>query len=374
SRAVLETAKALDFRPDIIHAQDWQTGLIPAYLKTVYRIDAFFIPTATVFTIHNIAYQGLFPKNTLFHAGFSWADFTPDGLEFYDQMNFLKAGLAYATILNTVSPAYAQEVQTTNAYGRGMEGLLQKRTKDFFGILNGIDLKEWNPAKDPLIPHPFTAKRLEPRALDKAELQRISRLTEDPRAPILGMVSRLDPQKGFDILLDIVEEFLRDGVQISVLGQGERSYLATLRLLARKYPHQASVSSNFNEPLAHKIYAGCDIFLMPSRFEPCGLGQMIALRYGAVPVVTPTGGLKDTVTPFDPQARKGLGFVSTEIGTPAYRQALLNAVRLYRWAPDVWKKLMGRGMACSFGWEQSVEKYLEIYRLALSRKQHSSPD
>lgn len=367
SRAVLETAKAVDFRPDVIHAHDWQTGLIPAYLNTLYRSDAFFLPTASLFTIHNIAYQGIFPKNTLFMAGFSWADFTPDRLEFYDQVNFLKAGLVYADVVNTVSPAYAQEVLGPE-FGRGMEGVLKARTKTFFGVLNGLDLQEWNPGMDAHLARRFTVKQIERRAVNKARLQEACGLDPDPKAPLLGMVSRLDPQKGVDLVLGAAPGFLADGCQLTVLGQGDKEYEATLTSLAKRHPGRVAYSAEFDEPLAHRIYGGADIFLMPSRFEPCGLGQMIALRYGAVPVVTPVGGLKDTVFPFDPENQQGVGFVARDLSPAAYREALAEALQAYRKQPESWKEMIRRGMACSFGWAKSVEKYLELYRLAGARK------
>jgi starch synthase len=368
SRGVLETAKALDFRPDVIHCHDWQTGLVPAYLQTVYRIDSFFIPTATVFTIHNIAYQGLFPKNTLFLAGFSWADFTPTRLEFYGQVNFLKAGLVFAHILNTVSPTYSREVQSGPVHGCGMEGILKARAGDFFGVLNGIDMREWDPAKDGHIVQKYSAKTPARRAPCKADLQSFCGLEADPRAPLIGIVSRLDALKGHDMTLGTIEEFLEDGCQLSVLGQGDKSLEESFRNLAGRFPGRAAYCSDFNETLAHKIYAGSDIFLMPSRFEPCGLSQLIAMRYGSVPVVTPTGGLLDTVSPFDESHKDGVGFVAAGLDTVSVRSALRQAVSLYRGEPAVWRALMARAMSSSFGWSESVEKYLELFRLALSRK------
>jgi starch synthase len=367
SRAVLEAAKAVDFRPDIVHVHDWQTGLIPAYLETLYLLDAFYLPTASVFTIHNIAYQGLFPKNTLFEAGFSWSDFTQDRLEFYDQVNFLKAGLVFAHQVNTVSPTYAREVISDPKFGRGMEGVLLNRGADFTGILNGLD-PSWNPEKDPFLHKPFSAKALDDRAACKADLQKAVGLKENAKMPLLGMVSRLDPQKGVDLaLLVLGDELMRKGIQVVFLGQGEPSYEAALRDLAAKFPGQAATVSEFSEPIAHKIYGGADIFLMPSRFEPCGLGQMIALRYGCVPVVTPTGGLADTVESFDP-AGKGVGFVSREAGTRSYADALAQALTLYRTDPASWQALQRRGMTADYGWGKSVDRYVDLYERALERK------
>jgi starch synthase len=345
SRAVFETAKAVDFRPDVIHCHDWQTGLIPAYLETLYSTDAFFIPTSTVFTIHNIAYQGVFSKDALFTAGFSWADFTPDKLEFFDQINFLKAGLIYASVLNTVSPTYSREIQTGPQFGRGMEGILKVRSRDLFGVLNGIDLKLWDPAKDKFLPKKFSAARLDPRADCKKALQRACGLKESRDTPVIGVVSRLDPQKGLDLVLAVVEKFLTDGAQLVVLGQGDKDLQASFSALMKSYPGQAYYCPEFNEPLAHQIYGGSDIFLMPSRFEPCGLSQMIAMHYGAVPVVTPTGGLMDTVPSYSQAPKKGLGFVATDVSAPALSAALEEALSLYRHQPVAWKALMKRGMS-----------------------------
>lgn len=367
-RAVLALAKALDFSPDVIHAHDWQAGLIPAYLKTLYWEDPFFSRTATVFSIHNIAYQGLFPKSTLAVAGWGWDQFTPDRLEYFDQVNFLKAGLVYADMISTVSPTYVREVQSGNEFGRGMEGVLRARAKDFVGILNGIDTALWNPAKDSLIARPFDARRWSARALCKADLQRAAGLDPSPTAPLLGMVSRLDPQKGFDLLLELMEGFLNQGVQAVFLGQGNAVYEAALKTLARKFRGRTAVFTNFNEALAHKIYAGSDIFLMPSRFEPCGLGQMISLRYGAVPVVTPTGGLKDTVVPLSEDGSTGVGFVSAAVSAGPFREALERAVRLYRSDPSLWKKIVRRGMALRFDWKTAVPQYVALYRRAVSRR------
>jgi starch synthase len=371
SRAVLETAKAVDFRPDVVHCHDWQTGLVPALLQTVYRYDGFFLPTASLFTVHNIAYQGQFPKNTIFLAGFSWADFTPDRLEYYDQVNFLKAGLVYAEQLSTVSPAYAQETLLSPEFGRGMEGILRLRAADYHGVLNGLDEKEWDPARDRHLVRRFTAARPEARAECKADLQRAARLEPDPAAPLFGLVSRLDPQKGIDMVLDCIEAFLTDGAQFVALGQGGKEYQAGLEKLADSYPGRVRYSSDFDETLAHKIYGGCDLFLMPSRFEPCGLAQMIALRYGAVPVVTPTGGLLDTVPPVDTSLAKGLGFVATSPEPGPLHDAMARAVELYRDRPDAWRALVKRGMSSRFGWSRSVDKYVEIYRAAAARKADS---
>ncbi len=367
SRAALEVARSAGFPPDVVHAHDWQAGLIPAYLKTVYRDDPFFARTSSVFSVHNIAYQGVFPRSTLRAAGFDEELFTPENLEYFGQVNFLKAGLVFADLISTVSPTYAEEVQSGEEYGRGMEGVLRSRAGDFVGVLNGIDTRLWNPSRDPLIAQRFSARSPAGRAACKRDLQRSVGLRPEPAAPLFGMVSRLDSQKGFDILLDILDDFIEDGAQAVFLGQGSPVYLAALRTLARKHPGRVAASSNFNEPLAHKIYAGADLFLMPSRFEPCGLGQMIALRYGAVPVVTPTGGLKDTVPPVSADGKAGAGFVAERTGTEAYRAALAAAVRRYRTEPRMWRSVVKRGMALVYDWKASAPKYVELYRRAIAR-------
>ncbi|MBL8023347.1 MAG: glycogen synthase GlgA [Elusimicrobia bacterium] len=373
SRATLEIAKTVGFRPDIIHAHDWQTGLVPALLKTVYRDDPFFLPTASVFSIHNIAYQGIYPKQTLLKAGLGWPEFTPDKIEFYDQVNFLKAGIAYAHLVSTVSPSYAAETQR-GEFGVGLDGFLRTRSSEYFGVLNGLDTRYWNPRQDPFLLRRYSPKTLSGRVACREDLQRGSGLDVDPKAPLFGMVSRLDPQKGIDILLAILEDFLSDGCQAVFLGQGNPGYQASLLTLQRKYPGRVSVSTDFNEPLAHKIYGGADIFLMPSRFEPCGLGQMIALRYGAVPVVNPTGGLLDTVAPVSEDGAKGVGFVADRVETGSYRSALQTAVRFLRTNPQGWRALVRRGMELSFDWKESVRHYVDLYRLAQSKKRASQAE
>lgn len=366
SRAVLEAAKAVDFKPDIIHCHDWQTGLIPAYLATLYRIDAFFRSTATVFTIHNIAYQGAFPKSTLFRAGFPWYEFTPDKLEFYGQISFLKAGMVYATVINTVSPTYVRETMSGPEFGRGMEGVLIARKDSFFGITNGLDVAAWDPAKDEHLAAPFTKKSLEKKRLCKKDLQTRLGLKADDLAPLIGMVSRLDDQKGFDMVAKILPQIIDAGAQLVILGVGSPHYHDMLNKWCQRYPQQVAVSLSFDDPLAHRIYGGCDIFLMPSRFEPCGLGQMIAMRYGAIPVVTPTGGLSDTVEPYISATNSGAGFVARSISAEVVWESLSSAMVAYR-RPKDWVTLQNNAMSKNFSWNTSVKKYVELYKQALER-------
>jgi starch synthase len=362
SRAVLETCKAIQFRPDIIHCHDWQTGLIPMMLKVLFQQDSFFQNTRTVFTIHNIAYQGIFPKSKLPVTGFSWNEFTIDKFEFYDQICYLKAGLVFSDLLNTVSPTYAQEIQSSYSFGWGMEGLLRSRAKDLAGIVNGIDQDDWNPAKDPFLAHAYDPEHLEGRQACKAALQDRLKFSVSPDVPLLGIVARLDKQKGLDLLTQIIPDLLnQQNAQIVVLGQGDEAIMQELKAHERSYPGHVRVISDFNEPLAHNIYGGSDIFLMPSRFEPCGLGQMIAMRYGSIPVVANTGGLHDTVTAATRE--EGNGFLFQPGWAPGFLQSILSAIQFYR-DSSAWKELMRRAMKTDFSWARSVPTYHAFYRRA----------
>lgn len=372
SRAVLELCKWIDFQPDILHCHDWQTGLIPAYLKTVYQIDAFFHKTAALFTIHNIAYQGNFPKHSLFLAGFSWHDFTPAKLEYYDQLSFLKAGLIYADKITTVSPTYAKEIQSSPKFGCGMEGILKTRDQDFVGILNGLDEEEWNPAKDREIAVNFSAKSKDywsAKQKCKLDLQRALHFEPVPAVPLVGMVTRLDRQKGINLLPKIVPELIARGrkFQWVVLGLGDRALQELLENLAKQAPNFFVFHNEFNNSLAHKIYAGSDIFFMPSEFEPCGIAQMIALRYGTVPVVSAVGGLKDTVLPFSSQTGKGTGFVCAEFSEPAFLETLETAFSLYR-QQESWQKLVSNALSQNFSWKRPAEEYLKLYQSLITLK------
>lgn len=358
-RAALEACKAVQFRPDIMHVHDWQTGLIPAMLRFHYAQDAFFQHTRTVMTIHNIAYQGIFPKTVVSLAGFPKESFVPEGLEYYDQINYLKAGLVYADALTTVSPSYAQQIRTAHEFGRGLEGVLQHRQRDLEGILNGLDTEEWNPAKDPFLPRSFDVDSLAARSENKAALQRALRLPVDPSIPLLGLIARLDAQKGIDLLADIVPPLAQQNRQVVVLGQGDPLLQARLERLEGEFPNHFRLRSDFNEPLAHQIYGGVDIFLMPSRFEPCGLGQMIAMRYGAVPVVASTGGLRDTVTPVS--ADGGTGFLFAPGSAAAFLNATEDACYLLG-TPERWTALQTRVMTKDLSWDASAKLYIQCYR------------
>lgn len=365
-RAALEACKVMQFRPDIIHCHDWQTGLVPMYLKVLLKSDSFFQRTRTVFTIHNIAYQGLFPKAQLESTGFSWDEFTMDKFEFYDQISFLKAGLVYADALSTVSPTYAKEIQSGYEFGWGMEGLLRSRAKDLFGILNGIDQEDWNPEKDPFLARPFAKDHLDARQECKHALQQHLQLDTAPHVPLLGVVARIDKQKGLDLLTRVMPDLMnQQNVQIIILGQGDPVILHDLLAYQKTYPGHMRVVTNFNEPLAHHIYGGSDIFLMPSRFEPCGLSQMISMRYGTIPVVANTGGLHDTVTPLE--SSSGNGFLFQPGSAPGFLEAILKAITLYR-DTTAWSALQRRVMAIDHSWTRSVDDYHALYRHTLGLK------
>jgi starch synthase len=346
-------ASPLAWRPDLVHCNDWPTGLAPAWLAHAAGAAA-----ATLMTVHNLAYQGIFPADRVEALGLPPAGFAIDGFEYYGQLSFLKAGLQYATRLSTVSPTYALEIQRP-ALGFGLEALLARRGADLTGILNGIDTSTWNPATDPHLAARYDAGRLEAKRLNKAALQRDLGLAEDAAAPLLGMVGRLVEQKGVDLALAVAPELARAGAQFAFLGSGARELEDALRELARRHPGSVAARVGFSEPLAHRIEAGADIFLMPSRFEPCGLNQLYSMRYGTPPVVHRTGGLADSVD-------EATGFPFDEANPRALRAAIERAIAAYR-EPARWSALQRAGMARDAGWAPSARAYLALYRRALGR-------
>jgi starch synthase len=364
SRAALEAIRALEIRPDVFHIHDWQTSLLPVYLKTFYKDDAFVGRGAVVMTIHNLAYQGTFDKEVLPRLGLPWDLFQIEGLEFHGKLNLLKGGLLYSDLLTTVSPTYAKEIQTSEL-GAGLYGLLRSRSSDLTGILNGIDPSLWNPASGEMLFETYSAEDISGKAVNKRRLQETLGLEPSRSAPLFGCVARLDPQKGFDLVLEIAPRMLEEGAQLAILGSGWEEYVSRFRELEKKYPKQLSMNEGFQAALAPRIYAGSDFFLMPSRFEPCGLGQMIALRYGTIPVVRWTGGLADTIIDLDDDAEEGNGF-----SFKSYKASeLLETVRRARthFEKSTWKKLVERAMRSDFSWAQSVVRYLEVYERAISR-------
>jgi len=365
SRAVLELCRALDYRPDIIHCNDWQTGLIPLYLKTLYRGSEALSKTKTVFTVHNLGYQGIFWHWDMRLTGIGWDLFTPEGIEFWGKVNFLKAGLVFSDIITTVSKTYSREIQTPE-FGHGLEGVLVNRARDLTGIVNGIDSRNWDPARDHDIPKTYSAARLAGKALCKKALQALIRMPGTD-GPLIGMVTRLADQKGLDILTEALPEIMSLGVQLVILGTGDEKYHRILSNAAGRYSKKMRVLLRYDDSLAKNLYAGCDMFLMPSRYEPCGLGQMMALRYGTVPVVRRTGGLSDTVADYNPKTGRGTGFLFDEYSAPALIACLRRALEVYR-DGNKWKRLMRNGMNQDFSWERSAEEYVKVYKKAMRKK------
>ncbi len=367
SRAALLFARAAGMGFDVIHCHDWQTGLIPAYLSTLYRTDPFFSSTATLFTIHNIGYQGLFPREKLAVCGLPPETYHPEGVEYWGGISLLKAGIVYSDAVTTVSPTYSREIQTSE-FGLGMEGILRNKSAALHGILNGADYSVWDPATDPHIASNYDSRRLSGKAANKAAL--LEEIGLDPallKRPVLGITSRLSHQKGCDLLIPVLDELVRMKVGLVILGEGEERYEKPLLEAAERHPGKVSVTVGFDEALAHRIMAGADIFLVPSLYEPCGLTQMYALKYGTVPVVRATGGLEDTIEDFDPRNKTGNGFKFGPYDANAFLLSIQRAVDL--WADEEnWERLMRKGMAADFSWTRSGERYLELYQSLLAAK------
>jgi starch synthase len=358
ARAALGVARWL-FKADILHCHDWQAGLVPAYLRSTFAGDPTFLGVKTLFTIHNLGYQGLFPTTALAAAALDPALFRPDGLEFYGRVSYIKGGIEFADFLNTVSPTYAQEIQTPE-YGFGLDGALRARAGVLTGILNGVDYREWSPDVDPLIPARFSADDFAGKRVCKAQLVREFGFTEDViDQPLIGIVSRFTRQKGTDILAEVADDIVAEGAYLVALGTGEPEYEEFFRRMAADHPGRVAVQVGFDNGLAHRIEAGADMFLMPSRYEPCGLNQMYSLRYGTVPIVRATGGLNDTI-------EEGTGFKFAEYTG----QALLGAVRDALTAfsdPELWGAIVRRGMRQDFSWKTSAGAYSGLYRRLLAR-------
>lgn len=362
SRAVLEAAKRLELEPDLFHLNDWQTALIAVYLKTIYADDPI-AKAASLLTIHNLGYQGLFESADFNMTGLHWELFNWRQLEFHDKVNFLKGGIVFADLISTVSKRYAQEIQTRE-HGMGLESVLVERSADLFGILNGVDYSNWNPATDKLIGANYSPEDLSGKAACKAELQKINHLPQRPDVPLIGVVSRLADQKGFDILAEGIEEIMKLDVQLVVLGTGQQKYHELFKEIGDRYPDKTGINIRYDNKLAHMIEAGSDMFLMPSRYEPCGLNQMYSLKYGTVPVVRATGGLADTITDCSEAALAdgtANGFSFTEYTPTELVKTVTRAVETYHQKPDVWKKLTSTGMAQDHSWDRSAREYVELY-------------
>jgi starch synthase len=379
SRAVAAAVEALDLRPDVLHCHDWQTGLIPALVRHGPG-DGYLAPAATVFTVHNLEFQGLFWHFDMEMTSLPWSTFTPEGLEFYDKISLIKAGLVYSDVVNTVSRKYSQEIQTKEL-GCGLDGVLRARTKDVFGILNGVDYRVWDPSSDGNLVAKYGPGNMADKKRCRADLLKSYGLHVPDDAPVLGMVTRLTRPKGLDLVIEAFERILRLNTGFVLLGNGMEEYHHKLEALARKHPERVGVHLGFKDKLAHKIEAGADIYLMPSLVEPCGLNQMYSLRYGTPPIVRGTGGLDDTITSFDPATGKGTGFKFRARKTKALldgeeeairqeAQVLLaevkKAVRLFA-DRKAWSRLVANGMACDFSWDVSAQKYVDLYEKAIAR-------
>ena len=365
SKGALETLKRMDFRPDVIHCHDWQSAMALAYLKFLYGTTPFFRGLGSLFTIHNLAYQGIFEKEILGRLGLPDTLFNPENLEYYGKVNFLKAGILYSTAVNTVSPRYSQEIQTAE-FGHGLDGLLRKRKDVLFGILNGVDYADWNPTTDRFIVKNYDALSLEGKKECRKDLLQAFSFKPLWGIPVVGMVSRLAGQKGFDLLSKALEDIFHLGLYLLILGTGEEVYQDALRTAKKKFSRNLGLSIAFDEPLSHKIMAGSDILLIPSRYEPCGLTQMYSLRYGTIPVVRATGGLDDTIQEFEPSKGSGNGFKFQKYSAAPLVASLQKAVEFYG-QEDLWQTLVNNAMACDFSWDKAAKEYLLLYeKLSLS--------
>ena len=367
-RAVLEATKLLEWKPDVIHCHDWHTAIVANWLHTVYKDDPAFADTATVYTIHNLAYQGIFGHRVLEIAGLGEWGFLyhPEMADLNEVVDLMGRGIYWADLVSTVSETYAKEILTPE-YGERLDPLLRDRRDRLFGILNGVDYETANPATDPHLAANYDASTIDLRRQNKQALQREAGLPEDPEVPLIGMVSRLTDSKGFDLLGEIIDHVLDLGVQFVLMGTGDQHYHELFGQMVHRYPEQAAIFLTFSTPLAQRIYAGSDMFLMPSRFEPCGTNQLIAMHYGSVPIVRATGGLADTVQDYDPPSRQGTGFVFKPYDRWALFAALVRAIETFKHR-DLWRQIQLRGMHADFSWERSAHEYVDLYRRCIASR------
>lgn len=366
SKAILEMLPLIGFKPDIIHCNDWQTGIVSLLLQANYKKD-YFSKIKTVFTIHNLKYQGIFPKQVLSDLmNVDWQYFTPNGIEYHDCVNFMKAGLVYSNSISTVSPTYAQEIKT-DFYGEGLMEILLQRSGDLYGILNGIDYERNNPKTDSRIYTNYSADNISLKYENKKKLQEELGLPVRPDVPLIGIISRLTSQKGFDLIECVLEEILQMDLQLVLLGKGDEHYKYIFENAA--YWHKDKVSANitFSDTLAQRIYAGSDMFLMPSLFEPCGLGQIFSFRYGSVPIVRETGGLNDTVLSYNDETGAGNGFTFANYNAHDMLNTIRRAVDFYHNRKDIWKLIVERGMRADFSWDKSAKEYKRMYQETLHK-------
>jgi starch synthase len=366
SRAALEYVRARGVRPSILHAHDWQAGLVPVYQKMHLGADPIVGGAPAVFTIHNLAFQGLFPPATLAHVGLGWEMLNVQAMEYWGQVSYLKGGINFSEKITTVSPGYAREIVRPEL-GFGFDGILSRRSADLVGILNGIDTDRWNPERDPFVPASFSAANVAAKREAKRALLEAVGLAADEQGltrPVIGIVSRLTDQKGFDLIAAATDSLMALDATWVMLGSGDRGYEEHWKALARQHPDRIAATIGFDERLAHLIEAGSDVFLMPSRFEPCGLNQMYSLRYGTIPVVRATGGLDDTVEDFDPATGRGTGFKFREYTPSALLHSVQRALAMYQ-NPAIWQRIQAAGMSLDFSWDVSAREYVKVYRALL---------
>ncbi|MDD5644838.1 MAG: glycogen synthase GlgA [bacterium] len=359
-RSVIKACELLDFQPHIIHCNDWQTGLIPAYIKVKETENPFFKNTKTLYTIHNLAYQGAFWHFDMKLTGLPWSVFNSEGLEFFGMINFMKSGIFFSDAISTVSKNYSREIQTEQ-YSFGMEGILKKRKKDLFGITNGVDYSEWNPETDKHIRENYSVMNMAGKKNCKKDILEEFSLSCPENTPVIGLVSRLAEQKGLDLLIEAIPEILNTGAVIVLLGNGDDKYHSMLCRLSNAYRNKLSVKLEFSEPLAHKIEAGCDFFLMPSRYEPCGLNQIYSLKYGTIPIVSATGGLDDTILNYNPLTGTGNGFKFKKYTKEALLEKIAEALEITKDEKHK-SQIIKNAMNCDFSWSKSAKQYDELYK------------
>jgi len=369
-RAAMEMLKLLDWKPDVIHLNDWHTAIVANWLKTIYRDDPFFSKTASVYTIHNLAYQGVFGWRILEIAGVDEFSFMyPQIEDLHNVVALMAHGIHFADAISTVSESYAREILTAE-YGEKLHTLLNDRKDRLFGILNGVDYEAMNPATDPAIAQHYDIASLDQKVANKLAFQQEANLAVDGNVPLIGCISRLTSQKGFDILGEVIDGLMDLPLQLAILGTGDQYYHEMFTRLARRYPGKVAVFLTFNATLAQKIYAGSDIFLMPSRFEPCGSNQMVAMRYGSVPVVRRTGGLADTIKDFDPRTGEGNGFTFQKYSGMMLFATVVRALESYKHG-GYWRRLMETGMRADYSWDSTARKYVDLYHRAMELQSQS---
>ncbi len=365
SKCIVQLARYLPLQPEIVHVHDWQTGLVPALIKHQQEAEGWGTAPRTCLTIHNLAYQGVFPASAFALTNLPENYFCRDGVEFLGTLNCLKAGIQLADVITTVSPRYAREI-TTEEFGNGLDGLLRKRKNALMGILNGVDYEEWNTTGNPCLKHPYSSRNLRGKALNKLDLQRELGLPVTADTPLFGSITRLVEQKGVDIQLGALEEMLQSEMQFVLLGSGSPQFEKAYQLLAKRFPTKSAVRIGFDQAFAHRIEAGCDFFLMPSRFEPCGLNQMYSQIYGTIPVVRVTGGLDDSVVDISEKKSKATGIKFGEYSSRALAKAIRKALTLYR-IPKLLTQYRRHAMKQDFSWEQTCEQFVNLYRNTLNK-------